>query len=85
MSNDIIILDKLEAIERLLSQQNLLQKDILTLSEAAEYLDISESELYKKTSTGAITFHKPGGKNSILGAMIWTIGFYHTVNLRMKK
>ena len=53
---------KLEIIERMLSEQNLLKKDVLNLIEAAVYLDISESHLYKLTSTGLIPFYKPNGK-----------------------
>jgi len=62
MSNNVIILEKLEVIEKLLKQQNLLQKEVLTSTESADYLDISESQLYKLTSTDAIPYYKPGGK-----------------------
>jgi len=34
----------------------------LTFKEAAEYLDISSSYLYKLTSTSKITHYKPNGK-----------------------
>lgn len=34
----------------------------LTFSEAAEYLHLSRSTLYKMTSAGKITYFKPGGK-----------------------
>lgn len=56
------IFQKLELIEKLLKQQNLIQKEVLTLPDAAGYLDISESQLYKLTSTSAIPHYKPGGK-----------------------
>lgn len=36
-------------------------KDILSFKEAAQYLDLSESSLYKLTSESKITFHKPNG------------------------
>lgn len=36
-----------------------LQKDILSLKEAAVYMDISESLLYKLTSRSEINFSKP--------------------------
>jgi excisionase family DNA binding protein len=39
-----------------------LQKESLTLSEAAKYLSMSESYLYKLTSNRTIEFSKPGGK-----------------------
>ena len=62
MSNELIILERLESIERLLSEQNLLKKEVLNLVEAASYLDISHSHLYKLTSTGTIPCYKPNGK-----------------------
>lgn len=37
-------------------------KENMTLSEAAEYLSLSESYLYKLTSNRTIQFSKPGGK-----------------------
>lgn len=36
-------------------------KDILSFQEAIQYLDLSESSLYKLTSDSKITFHKPNG------------------------
>ncbi len=60
--NDAQIYEKLERIERMLAEQNLLQKEVLTTTESAEYLDISESQLYKLTSAEAIPYYKPGGK-----------------------
>jgi excisionase family DNA binding protein len=36
-------------------------KDILSFKEASQYLDLSESSLYKLTSDSKITFHKPNG------------------------
>lgn len=38
-----------------------LQKQILTFSEALDYLDVSKSFLYKLTSSRRITFSKPNG------------------------
>ncbi|HAP94192.1 MAG TPA: DNA-binding protein, partial [Chryseobacterium sp.] len=35
------------------------QKAILSLKEAAEYMGVSESTLYKMTSARTITFYKP--------------------------
>jgi excisionase family DNA binding protein len=52
----------LEEIRLLLHKQYILQKEFLTLEEAAEYLGMSRSNLYKLTSREAIPFHKPGGK-----------------------
>ena len=57
-----IIIERLEKIERLLESQNLLQKEVLNLNEAALYLELSTSHLYRLTSTGCIPFYKPNGK-----------------------
>lgn len=46
----------------MLIEQNLLKKDVLNLLEASLYLDLSQSHLYKLTSTGAIPCYKPNGK-----------------------
>ena len=37
-------------------------KEIITLNEAAQYLGMSKSYLYKLTSNGAIPHYKPFGK-----------------------
>ncbi|MCB0536011.1 MAG: helix-turn-helix domain-containing protein [Bacteroidetes bacterium] len=62
MTNDTLILDKLTEIADKLSEQNMLQKAVLNLNEAAKYLDISESHLYKLTSTRQIPHFCPQGK-----------------------
>ncbi len=59
MSN---LLEKLSEIHHLMEQQVVLQKKILTLEEASELLNISKSDLYKRTSTNSIPFYKPSGK-----------------------
>jgi excisionase family DNA binding protein len=46
----------------MLIEQNMLRKDVLTFNEAAVYLDVSHSHLYKMTSTGVIPSYKPNGK-----------------------
>ena len=56
------IIQKLDAIEQRLIEQNLLQKEIFTFSEACLYLDLSSSHLYKLTSTNAIPCYCPQGK-----------------------
>jgi len=61
MSNDLIF-QKLDNIEKMLKEQNLLKKEVLNFNEAAVYLEVSHSHLYKLTSTGAIPFYKPNGK-----------------------
>nr|WP_315167328.1 helix-turn-helix domain-containing protein [uncultured Flavobacterium sp.] len=59
---DDIILIKLNNIEMMLQQQNLLKKDVLNLNEACTYLDISHSHLYKLTSQKQIPHFCPQGK-----------------------
>ncbi len=54
-----IILEKLATIENLLRGQT---EKPLTLSEAAQYLDISKSYLYKLTCSNKIPHYKPQGK-----------------------
>jgi excisionase family DNA binding protein len=61
MAEDIII-QKLNHIEKLLSEQSLLQKQVLNFNEACQYLDISQSHLYKLTSTKQIPHFCPQGK-----------------------
>ncbi len=59
---DTQIFEKLESIERMLIEQNLLKKEVLNFTEAAIYLEVSHSHLYKLTSSGAIPSYKPNGK-----------------------
>ena len=53
------VLLKLREIENLLRGK---QSNLLTLKQAAQYLSISHSQLYKYTSRRKIPFHKPSGK-----------------------
>lgn len=46
----------------MLIEQNMLKKEVLTFNEAAIYLEVSHSHLYKMTSSGAIPSYKPNGK-----------------------
>jgi len=59
---DTQILEKLESIEKMLIEQNLLKKEVLNFTEAAVYLEVSHSHLYKLTSSGSIPAYKPNGK-----------------------
>lgn len=61
MSTDYII-QKLESIEKMLTEQNMLKKEVLNFNEAAIYLEVSHSHLYKLTSTSKIPAYKPNGK-----------------------
>ena len=54
--------EKLDNIIEMLSSQNLLQKEVLNLSEACLLLDLSPSNLYKLTSRKEIPHFCPQGK-----------------------
>lgn len=56
------ILEKLDNIEKQLSEKSILEKDVLTMSEACQLLDISPSNLYKLTSQKKIPHYCPMGK-----------------------
>jgi excisionase family DNA binding protein len=47
---------------KLLQEQKLSLKEILNLSETAQYLGITKSYLYKLTSKNKIPFYRPNGK-----------------------
>ncbi len=53
---------RLQNIERLLKAQHLSLKTVLSFAEACTYLELSDSHLYKLTSTGGIPHYKPNGK-----------------------
>jgi excisionase family DNA binding protein len=53
---------KIDGLEILLKRQNILNKEILTLEEAAEYLVLSKSCIYKMTSNKEVPHYIPGGK-----------------------
>ena len=59
---DSIVLEKLNSIEKMLMEQNMLKKVVLTFNEASIYLEVSHSHLYKMTSTGVVPCYKPNGK-----------------------
>ena len=62
MSEEKFIIQKLESIEKMLTEQGLLKKEVLTFNEAAGYLEVSHSHLYKMTSSAIVPFYKPNGK-----------------------
>lgn len=57
-----IIIQKLNELELIIKRQPNLSKEVLTLEEAAEYLQLSKSCLYKMTSNKEISHYVPGGK-----------------------
>ena len=56
------ILKRLEIIEKHVLDRNIILKNVLNLNEACTYLELSQSHLYKLTSTGSIPHYKPNGK-----------------------
>jgi len=56
------ILERLKIIEKHVLDKNIILKNVLSFSEACLYLELSQSHLYKLTSTGAIPHYKPNGK-----------------------
>tara|TARA_R110002051_G_scaffold238501_1_gene299278 strand:- start:718 stop:1020 length:303 start_codon:yes stop_codon:yes gene_type:complete len=59
---DTNIIERLNSIEKLLVEQQTMQKQVLNFNETCKYLELSQSHLYKLTSTGAIPHYKPNGK-----------------------
>lgn len=57
-----IILQKLEHLEKLITNQGILQKPVLNFQEAILYLEVSDSHLYKLTSRKEIPHFCPNGK-----------------------
>ena len=49
-------------MENFLIAQNILQKEILNLDEASQFLDLKASYVYKLTSSNKIPFYSPLGK-----------------------
>lgn len=62
MANENLILDKLTEIANKLDEQNLLKKPLFNFNETCQYLDVSESHLYKLTSARQIPHFCPQGK-----------------------
>lgn len=56
------ILKRLDQIERLIVSQSLVRKDVLNFNEACEYLELSQSHLYKLTSSKSVPHFCPQGK-----------------------
>lgn len=56
------IRQKVTQLYNAIVESNLLKKEMLSLSEAMLYLNISESYLYKLTAARIIPHYKPGGK-----------------------
>lgn len=61
MSTDSIYTE-IQAIKKLISEVNIQTKQLLNIEEAAIYLRISTSTLYKLTSSEQVVHYKPNGK-----------------------
>lgn len=59
---ELELLRRLEQVEVLLRKQTLLQKSVFIIEEAAEYLSLSTSHLYKLTAGKLIEHFKQGKK-----------------------
>ena len=56
------IFNELKELKKIIQNQNIFKKEILSLKEAAIYLEISKSTLYKMTYDNRISHYKPSGK-----------------------
>lgn len=56
------LLNRLSSIEQHMASLGILNKEILTLNEAARYIDTSTSHIYKLTSSKQIPHYCPTGK-----------------------
>lgn len=57
--DNIILLNEIKSLKSLIIRGS---KDVLTTSEAAQYLGIGKAYLYKLTSANRIPFYRPEGK-----------------------
>ena len=62
MSNEIVILEKIEKLEKRSGEPNLLMKEVLNFNDACNYVDISASHLDKLTTQKSIPHVCPQGK-----------------------
>lgn len=56
------LLLEIESLKKAIEKSTCLNKEYLTVEEAAFFLGISKSALYKKKGAGKINFYQPGGK-----------------------
>lgn len=56
------IIERLENLQRLIENQRIYMKEVLNFNEACQYLELSQSHLYKLTSVRNIPHYKPNGK-----------------------
>jgi excisionase family DNA binding protein len=58
------LLQKLDEVAKMLTLQRLQTNEFLTLDEAAQFLGLSKSQVYKLTSTKQIPYYCPNGKKN---------------------
>jgi len=56
------IIVRLENLQRLIVSQGIYTKEVLNFNETCQFLELSQSHLYKLTSAGTIPYYKPNGK-----------------------
>lgn len=52
----------LDRLQKQIAEQAINKKEVLNFNEACQYMGVSKSFLYKKTSTSSITHYCPEGK-----------------------
>ena len=57
-----LVINQIAEIKEFIFKQSLVNKEIMNLSEAAFYMNVSKSFIYKLTFNNEITFHKPRAK-----------------------
>jgi excisionase family DNA binding protein len=56
------IIERLNNLQRLIESQGINTKEVLNFQEACQFLELSQSHMYKLTSAGSIPHYKPNGK-----------------------
>lgn len=56
------IIKELAELKKLINEQKIMLKQVLTFSETADYLQLSHSYLYHLASKGILPSYKPNGK-----------------------
>jgi predicted DNA-binding transcriptional regulator AlpA len=56
------LLKRFDELERLIKNQGLFQKEVLTFNEGCDYCGFMPSHMYKLTSLDTIPHYKPNGK-----------------------
>lgn len=63
LKNNQLVINQRQTVKQVNNLQNVnMNKNVLTLDEAATFIGLSKSALYKLTSRGIIEFSKPNGK-----------------------